>query len=180
MLSVAARPPVALGPKDTVTVQLAPGESVTPEQLFDCVKSAIFVPEILTLLIASPAEALVFFSVTVLPELFVPTACEENTRAEVESWAMVPGPVSGTDCGLPPPLSAIVTVAARVPMAVGAKLTEIVQLPAGGRVTFRQVLVILKSAGFAPATLTLVMLSDAEELLLETVTLFVELVVPTT
>ena len=65
-----------------------------------------------------------------------------------------PVPLKVTDCGLPPPLSAIDNVPVRVPICVGLKVTLIVQLARGARLE-PQVWVWLKS----PLAVMVVMLS---------------------
>ena len=77
----------------------------------------------------------VLLKVTDCAELVVPTACPANVRLLVESVAMgeppVAVPVRLMYCGLPAALSEIAIDPVRVPAAVGANLTEIVQLPLG-------------------------------------------------
>ncbi len=64
--------------------------------------------------------------------LVVPTRCDPKgivVGVNVTAGAAAtPVPVSATACGLPGASSVTVTVAVRVPDAVGAKVTEIVQL----------------------------------------------------
>ena len=55
-----------------------------------------------------------------------------------------PVPLRAMDCGEPAALSAMETVPVRFPVAVGEKVTEIVQLPAGATLV-PQVLVCVKS-----------------------------------
>src|SRR5579871_674017 len=64
----------------------------------------------------------------------------------------MPVPVNATVCGLPTPLSRIVTVAERAPVRVGWNVTVIVQLdPAASPVPpIGQLLVWVNRAGFAP------------------------------
>lgn len=88
-----------------------------------------------------------------------------------------PVPVRGTVCGLPPPESLTETIALRAPVAVGPKVTEIVHdFPAATLVP--QVFVCVKSVGFVPVMVILVMLS-AEVPVLVSVTGFGVLLVPT-
>ena len=56
---------------------------------------------------------------------FVP-ACTVTWKEVPET---TPVPVSATVCGLPVPLLVSVSVPVRVPVAVGLKMTEIVQVP---------------------------------------------------
>jgi hypothetical protein len=68
----------------------------------------------------------------------------------------VPVPDKGTLCGLPPPVSVTVTAAERVPVAVGLKITLMVQLLFPARL-LPQLLVWEKSPGFVPVMLIAVM-----------------------
>jgi len=69
-------------------------------------------------------------SVVLCDALVVPTGCDEKVRlvgVRVTAGA-VPLPVSGTVCGLPVALSVTEMLAVRLPVAVGVKVTEMVQL----------------------------------------------------
>ena len=72
-------------------------------------------------------------------------------RLTAGAGAPVPLPLTVTDCGLPPALSVMLTVALRVPIAVGVKLTLMVQvLPAANVLgLIGQVFVCAKSPAFA-------------------------------
>lgn len=72
-------------------------------------------------------------SVTVVAGLVVPTATEPKFRLVGDSFAVVPTPLSGSDCGLPAALSVMLTAALRAPVAVGLNVILIVQLAAGAR-----------------------------------------------
>ena len=76
----------------------------------------------------------------------------------------LPVPVRFTVWGLPVALSVMVTVAVRVPGAVGVKVTLIVQF-APGTTVFAQLLVWPKSPELVPVTVKLVMLKFAVPLL---------------
>src|SRR5579862_880402 len=69
-----------------------------------------------------------------------------------ESCMAVPMPARGSDCGLPVALSVILTEAIRFPIAVGSKVTLIVQLFPGA--TLVHVLVCEKSPAFVPEIVT--------------------------
>jgi len=100
------------------------------------------------LLRSAPAAALV-----------VPTFWLPNVRLVTERLAIaatVPVPVRLTVCGLPAALSEMLTVAARVPAAVGVNVTLIVQLPPDAT-ELPQVVVSGKSPGLAPVTTKLAM-----------------------
>jgi hypothetical protein len=85
---------------------------------------------------------------------------QANSRLVGESSTSVPVPLRERVCGLPGPLSVIDSVPVRVPIAVGLKLTLIVQLaPAANELP--QVLVWAKSLGSTPVTTTPAILSAA-------------------
>ena len=81
-----------------------------------------------------------------------------KVRLAVDRLAVGPVlvPVRVTICGLPTALSVIAREALRVPGAVGANVTLIVQLPPAAT-ELPQVLVTLKSPALAPVTCRLVM-----------------------
>jgi hypothetical protein len=66
--------------------------------------------------------------VTVLAGLVVPIVTEPKFRLVGESFTVVPVPLRGTFCGLPAALSVTLRAAERVPLAVGLKVTLILQL----------------------------------------------------
>lgn len=72
----------------------------------------------------------------------------------------VPVPESDTVCGLPVALSVMLSEAARVPVAVGVNRIAIVQLPPAAT-EGPQVLISVKSVGFAPVNPMLAMLKAA-------------------
>ena len=84
---------------------------------------------------------------------------------------VVPVPVRATECGLPPALSVMLTLALRVPVAVGVKVTLMVQvLPAANVLgLIGQVLVCAKSPAFVPAMPILVMVRSAVPLLVKVI-----------
>lgn len=92
----------------------------------------------------------------------------------------VPVPDNATLCGLPVALSAIVTLALRLPVAEGVKVTPIAQLLPAASVLglIGHVFVWAKSPAFVPPTPMLVMVSGAAPLLVS-VTDCAALVVPT-
>ena len=71
-----------------------------------------------------------FVSVTVLAALATPIACVPKFKLVGESFAVVPVPLRETVCGLAAALSVTLTAALREPLAVGLKVTLIVQLAA--------------------------------------------------
>src|SRR5579862_3862437 len=123
----------------------------------------------------------VLVSVTVCAALVVITFCEENVKLVGEIFAagppVLPVPVRATDCGLPVALSATEIDAVRVPTAVGANRTLIVQFPPA--VTARsQVLDSEKSPAFAPV-IVMLEIDNVALPVLNKVTPLGELVTPT-
>ena len=108
--------------------------------------------------------------------VLTPWLAKVRLLAERLTAGALPVPVSATVCGLPGSESAMLTEAVRVPEAVGAKVTEIVQLaPCASELP--QAFVCEKSAALAPVMLMLLMVKLALPVLLR-VTLCAELVVP--
>ena len=100
-------------------------------------------------------------------------------RLAIETLAVgaLPVPLTPKACGLVLALSVMLTEAERAPVAVGLKVTLMVQvLPAATGLP--QVLVWAKSAGFVPATTTLLIFKVMLPVLVR-VTLWTELVEPT-
>ena len=91
---------------------------------------------------------------------------------------LVPVPVRLTDCGLPLALSAMVIAPLRVPVAVGVKVTMIVQLPPAAT-ELPQVLFWAKSPPFVPVTAIELIVNCAPPMLVK-VTAWGLLVVPVT
>ncbi len=89
-----------------------------------------------------------------------------------------PMPLRETVCGLPVALSVMLTDALRWPVAVGVKVTLMVQF-APALTLEPQVLVSAKSPGFVPAMLMLVIVSVPLPVFVS-VTVLAILVVPTT
>jgi len=129
-VSEPVRSPEALGVNVTQTSQPYPGDKDGFPQKSFSVKS----PVTATLEILREAvPALVIFTSTVEP--VAPTAAEAKltlvgVRTTVEGpEEPEPVPLRLNECGLPAALSVIVTDAVRVPVAVGLKVTLIVQVP---------------------------------------------------
>ena len=89
-------------------------------------------------------------------------------------------PLRASDCGLPLALSVMVTLALRLPVAVGVKVTLIVQFAPAAKVLelLGQVLVCAKSPLLVPLRPMLLMVKAAVPLLVS-VTVCAALVVPT-
>src|SRR5712692_8903875 len=88
-------------------------------------------------------------NVTTLATLVVPTGWLPNSRLVLDRLRAgpegVPVPIKLITCGLPPASSVMVMAPARVPRAVGARLTLIVQLaPAATLPPFAQVVPVAR------------------------------------
>src|SRR6202035_1155486 len=102
----------------TLTVQLAAAASELPHVFAVFGKSPASAP-VTAILVIVIAVVPTFFSVTVLTELVSPTANVPKLTDVGLSSAAVPVPLSGTCCGLPAALSAMLTAALRAPIADG-------------------------------------------------------------
>jgi hypothetical protein len=102
----------------------------------------------------------VFVRVTVLALLIVKTTWSGKVRLLGENITAgnTPAPVSGSDCGLPGALSAMLTAAVFVPVIEGVKVTLMLQLPPAGT-DVPQVFVSVKLPRLVPVTLMDVMVS---------------------
>lgn len=132
-------------------------------------KSPVFAPDSEMLLIVNAALP-VLLRVTDCGALVDPRFCplKEMVEALKLATGLVPVPVSVTVCGLPEALSLIVTEAVRLPGAMGANATLMVQLPPAATEA-PQVFVAGKSPGFAPVTPKLDMVSVALPLLVRVI-----------
>jgi hypothetical protein len=164
--TLAERGPAADGLKVTLTVQVAFTASVAGAngQLLDCAKSARFAPATPIELIDNTAEP-EFRTTTDNAPLVVPTNCDPNTTldGDNDTPGAVPVPLTATLCGLPAALSLTAILAARVPVADGAKLTLIEQVAFTASVEgeMGQSVVIVKSPACAPAAAMLEIASGA-------------------
>jgi hypothetical protein len=111
-------------------------------------------------------EVPVLVSVTVWAALGTLTSSlPKLSDAGTEATGAVPVPVRVTVCGLPEALSAIDTVALRLPVAVGVNVAAIVHVPSAATVPIvRQSLPLVgvtraKSPGFVPVKVTLVIVN---------------------
>jgi hypothetical protein len=99
-----------------------------------------------------------FLSVTVFREL-LPMSCAPKLRDAGERLTAVPVPLRLTVCGLLAALSLIESVAVRLPVAEGLKVTLTAQVPLGITVAPVQVSALLaKSLAFVPPIVTVEML----------------------
>lgn len=121
------RVPVVVGVNVTISVQLPPLAAREVEQLLVCAKSPV----------AAPMESVVdrvpvFFTVTDLLALVVPTVCELNVRlvgvGATTTVPPVPMPDRVTVCGELVAESVMEIVPGSDPFAVGANVTVTVQL----------------------------------------------------
>jgi len=181
MLTEAVRLPLAVGVKVTLIVQFPPGATELPQVLV-WAKSLAFVPVIARLArVKAPlptlARAMVRTALVVLTDWLAKVRLDgerlttgEVGAAGVEGPGAEPVGVPGLEglgagavavperlivWGLPPALSVILSKADRLPLAVGVKVTLIVQLTPG-RTELPQLLVWRKSPAFAPAIVRLV------------------------
>ncbi len=182
MVNVALRAPAAVGPKVT-EIEQVPDTAMLPVQvLAEIAKSSGLVPVMETPeIVSAPVPPLV--SVTVCAELVVPTLWLLNVSEVGEGVAAgtpTPVPLSDPDCVDPvtlPALSVTVSVAVRLPIPVGLKVTETRQVPATATVP-EQLFVVAKSVAFVPLITTLAIVSGPLPELLS-VNVWALLVLPT-
>src|SRR5207244_4607574 len=147
----------------TTIVQFPEAATVPPlsGQVLALVRAKLlaFAPVMLMLLTVRGALP-VFDSVTVLGGLVVFTFCLLKVRLVGDRLAVGPTPVPDTPAvwGLLLALSVTVNVALRDPVAVGVKVTLIVQFPPAATLE-PQLLVCPKSPGLAPVKVMLVKLN---------------------
>ena len=156
-VSVPFRVPVAVGVNVTLMVQVAPAATLVP-QLFVCPKSPPLVP-VKPILLMVNATPLLFASVTPCAVLVVLTLWSPNVS---EVGARLGGAVPVAEmlavCGLLLASSVTVRVALRAPVAVGVKVTLMVQVaPAATLVP--QLLLCPKSPLLVPVKVMPVMLN---------------------
>ena len=186
---VADRDPLAVGEKVMVTRQVAKGLIVPGlgHVLAEVIlKSPGSAPDSAMLLMFNATVVLVSVSVEDCAALVEPTAMDPKLREAGSSVAVafvtVPVPVRLTVCLPALVLSLTVRVAERDPLAVGEKVTVTRQVAKGlivpglGHVLAE---VILKSPGFAPVKVMLLMLRATVELVSVSVEDLAELVEPT-
>jgi hypothetical protein len=155
MFNVALNDPAAVGAKVTWTVQDLPAASGLPPQLLVWLKLdglAPVLPIADTLKLPEPLLVIVNDSVDVDPAAVAGKASELVDRVAAGPAAAVA--LNATVCGLPGALSEMLSVAEKVPAAVGVKMTLMVQLAPGAIVTpLPQLLVWVNSDAFAPVLL---------------------------
>lgn len=161
IVTEAVRPPMAVGAKVTVMLQLPPA-GTEPPQLLDSLKSPAFGP-VTVMLVMVKAAVPVLLMVTGWAALVIPRVWLVKVRlVEVRlTLGPLPMPIRLTLCVLPATLlllSVTISVAARVPGRVGVKFTLIVQFPPAAT-ELPQLLLWPKSPGLPPANPKLVMLN---------------------
>ena len=169
---IAPRLPGAPGVKVTEMVQLDPAVT-EPAQLFVGAKSVELVPLIAILAIVNVAEP-ELLSVVVKAAVATPTVWLPKTRVEGDTAAAAtptPVPVRLTVCVEPAVLFALsvtVRVAVRLPLAVGEKVTAILQLEAAATLP-AQLFVVEKLLAFVPLRAMLAIVRAAEPALLSVI-----------
>lgn len=109
----------------------------------------------------------------------VPATTVDGDKLVRLGCGLLPTPARFTDCGLPVALSVNKSAALSGPLLVGLKVTPTTQVPVGTTVAPEQASALFaKSLGFAPLTITVVMLKLAVPLLV-TVKFCAPLVFPT-
>ena len=129
MFSAAVSLPATEGVNVTAIVQLEPTASELPQVVLSP-KSPALVP-VNEMLILLKAALPVLLRVTDCAELVTLMGSVENVRlvGETPATGAMPVPDRGTVCGLPLPLSLMLSEADRLPLAAGVKVTLIEQLP---------------------------------------------------
>ena len=169
-LRIALRVPAALGLNTTLAEQLAAAARLAPHVLAEIAKSAAFVPVIATLFTVMDVPS-PFFSVAERDALVDPTAVPAKVRLlGLAETPLVPRPETATVCGLLLAESRKLSVAVRVPAAVGPKRMLAVQLAPAASVEPQVLLYTEKSPAFAPENVMLLMLIDAALPLLSVMT----------
>jgi hypothetical protein len=166
----------------TLAEQLAAALRLVPQVLLLIAKSPAFVPPIVTLLMVIE-DAVPFVKVADCAGLVEPTAVFGNPRAVGATLTLPldelpPVPDSATVCGLLVDESETVSVAARVPLAVGLKEIETPQLAAAARLVPHVLLEIRKSPRLVPVSDMLLIVMEELELFFR-VAVCVALVDPT-
>ena len=145
-----------VGPNVTLIVQLTPAASELPQELL-WMANGLLVGLMLTLVILK-AALVGLERVTVRAALVVPTCWFPNKTEVGERVTATAIPVRLTLCGLPVALSVTVNAPLLGPVALGVKITLIVQLALTAKLE-PQVLVCAKSPGLTPPIATLLMVT---------------------
>ena len=169
--NAAVRVPGAVGLKTTVAEQAPPATRLEPQVVPLSTKSAALVPLTATLLIVT-AVLRVLVTVTDCAALLDPTAVLANDRLPgltLTPFAAVPSPVNATACGLLSAVSVNCSVADRLPVVVGAKTMEAVQLAEAASEVPQVFDQIRKSPGLLPPTTILLMVIEVAPVLVSVI-----------
>jgi hypothetical protein len=152
-VSVAVRAPVAVGLKETATVQLEEAASAEPHVFWEIKKSPGFVPvRPMLLIVTALVPLLVRVADCCAPEL--PTATDgqviEVGSAVTEGPGLTPLPDKEAESGVELLLLVMVKTAERAPAAVGEKTTDSVHDAEAASVDWQVVDGTEKSPGFVP------------------------------
>ena len=153
-LTFALTEPLAVGVNVTLIVQLEPLVSVEP-QVFVCPKLLELAPVIVTampVMVAVPLFVSVMGDDALVVES-VPSVSVSDVGENVATGAVVP--LRLTVCGEPVTLSAMFSVAAKVPEApAGTNVTEMLHAPPTAMLVPHAVLLSAKTLAFAPVIVT--------------------------
>jgi len=134
-------------------VQAAAAARVVPQGVVSLNELALVPFRVIPPVVMVKVEVPEFLSVTTWAALVEPTVVLANVKVAGVSVAVggaaAPVPVNVTFCGEPAALSAMLRVPVSVPVAVGLKLTEMVQVAAAARVV-PHVVVSLNELALAP------------------------------
>jgi hypothetical protein len=149
---------------------VADAASVIPQVFAEIAKSVGFVPVRVIELMVNAALP-VFVSVVDIALAVVLTVVfgKASMVGENDAPGAVPVPVSVTVCGLPVALSVTEIAALKLAAEAGVKVTEIVQVAVTASVIPQVLAEIVKSVGFVPVSVMLLMVSGALPELVRTV-----------
>jgi hypothetical protein len=177
MLTDAARLPLTVGSKVTLIVQLVPAATELPHVLVSAKSPGLAPVRPMLERLTAALPPLVRVAVNVPLGVLTGWLPKQRLVGERLTAVAVPVPERLTVWGLPAVLSVILTDAVRLPLAVGSKVTLIVQLaPTASELP--QLLVWAKSPALAPVIVTLEIFRVEAPVLLR-VAVPVPLVVPT-
>lgn len=165
-VSAADRTPVADGVNVTLTAQLTPAARVPPQVFAEMAKSAAFAPVRVMLAIVSVAVPL-FVSVTVCAAVVAPTTKfpkdkpAGGLRLTAGTGGVTPVPDNVAVSGLLEAFVRKIRVADRAPKTVGMKVTLTAQLLPAVRLAPQVFAEMVKSPGFAPPRVMLVIMTVA-------------------
>src|SRR4029079_3887716 len=150
--------PISCGRNVILTVHVAPGATILPEQASPPfaarMKLPLLVPPIVSVPTLSDADALVFLTVTCIVVPSVPSCCEGNVSevGVVCTPGTVAVPVRFASCGLISASSAMWRVALNTPAALGVNVTLTVQVAPAASVAPQVLDEIANRAASVPAS----------------------------